>query len=323
MSGTKQSGSTTTIQSSEPWSGQEPYLIKGFKRAESQLEQPLSYYPNSTVVPFSNQTEGALSAMEARARAGSPLLRSGQGAISDTVGGSYLSASPARPTFSSYAGGTGGGQSELSKTAAGNYLGANSYLDKVVDKSVGRAGAAIDARFSNAGRYGSGQHLRSLADDTGALAASIYAPAYEAERGRMVSGAANLAGTQLSGAQGLQSGYDTERRNQLTSAALTPNMAQADYGDLSKLGAVGAAREGLASKELEDQINRYMFSQTAQRDALKEYMAAIAGGSYGGTTVAQTPLYSDPWGQALGTGVAAAGMAGTLFGQQGVWPGGF
>ena len=81
----------TTQQQSGPWSGQEPYLRTGFRQAEQNvLERPLEYFPGSTVVPYSQQSEEALGAQEARARDGSPLLRGAQGYTQNVLGGQYL-----------------------------------------------------------------------------------------------------------------------------------------------------------------------------------------------------------------------------------------
>ena len=50
-----------SVQTNEPWKAQIPYLKTGFARAQTDvLDRPLSYFPESTVVPFSPETETAL-----------------------------------------------------------------------------------------------------------------------------------------------------------------------------------------------------------------------------------------------------------------------
>lgn len=64
----KGSGGTTTVQSADPWTGQQPFLNLGFQVAQQNLAQPQQFYPGRTYTPFSAQTEqgigriGALSA---------------------------------------------------------------------------------------------------------------------------------------------------------------------------------------------------------------------------------------------------------------------
>lgn len=259
MNNSKPSGQAQTVVSNDPWEGQAPYLEAGFADAEVLKNNPLDPFPNSTVVPFSNQTQSALGATEARARGGSPLLAAGQ--------------------------------NEIGATASGAYLGSNPYLDDVVKRATGNAGAAIDARFTGAGRYGSGQHANAVADAAAGIGAQVYGQEYGQERGRMQ-----------------------------TAAQAAPGMAQADYGDISQLGAVGAAYEGKAGEELQDEISRFNMQQAAPGNALKDYMAMIGGGSYGSNQTQTQPLFNNPWAQGLGMAGQAAGVAGSLFGQGGIWP---
>jgi len=320
MQSSKPSGQATTVVNNDPWEGQQDYLKRGFADAEVLKNNPVQYYPNSTVVPFHGATTDALGGIEQRARAGSNLLRAGQDQVGLTASGGYAGADPASSGFAAYGAGTGAGQDEMAKTASGYYLGSNPHLDAVVKQATDAAGAMTDARFSKAGRYGSGHHKFNLEDMGGRIASSIYAPAYEAERARMGGAAGALASTGLSGLAGSSSAHDAERERMLKAAGGTAPLAAADYYDLEKLGGVGAAHEGHAANTLQDQINRYMHAQQAPRDALKEYMASIGGGSYGGTQTAQQPLYSNPWATGLGAVGQAASIAGTLWGQDGIWP---
>lgn len=80
-----------------------------------------------------------------------------------------------------------GGQvgEELGKTLSGAYLsGQNPYIDQVVNRAQESTAARLNATFGGAGRTGGGLHQKALTEGLGNVAASIYAPAYEAERGR-------------------------------------------------------------------------------------------------------------------------------------------
>lgn len=50
-------GDTTTVQQSDPWSGQQPYLTDLFRQAQGQYGNLPQYFPDATYVPFSPQTE--------------------------------------------------------------------------------------------------------------------------------------------------------------------------------------------------------------------------------------------------------------------------
>lgn len=167
-------GTQTTVQKSEPWEEQKPYLRDTFIRAEQVANKPLEYYPGSTVVPFSGQTQDALAAMEGRARSGSDLLNTGRDTMTATARGDFLNPE------------------------------SNPYLRKTYDDAARpmvenyRAAVApgIDAGATRAGRYGSGawnnEHSRqedNLGRSLGDLSNSIYGGNYQAERGRQMTAA--------------------------------------------------------------------------------------------------------------------------------------
>ena len=119
----KGAGEARSVQNIEPWATQQPYLTKGFERAESLYGQPgPSYYPGQTYVGFSPQTETALTAAQTRATAGSPLLQQSQ--------------------------------AELLKQAQGQYLSpaTNPYLQGLYNQMAGDVTAGVQSEFSKAGR---------------------------------------------------------------------------------------------------------------------------------------------------------------------------
>jgi hypothetical protein len=152
----KGAGEARSVQNIEPWATQQPYLTKGFERAESLYGQPgPSYYPGQTYVGFSPQTETALTAAQTRATAGSPLLQQAQ--------------------------------SELLKQAQGQYLSptTNPYLQGLYNQMAGDVTAGVQSAFAGSGRYGSGANQAVLARELGNLANQVYAPAYQQERANM------------------------------------------------------------------------------------------------------------------------------------------
>ena len=163
-------GSTTTVQQTDPWKVQQPFLADIFGEAQRLYDAPGPlYFPDPTVAPFAPETQAALRAQAARAMTGSPLNTAGQ--------------------------------REVQRSLAGNYLGANPYLQNAVDiASQGltrnyRTAVApgIDSAFSLAGRYGSGAHeaaqsqaQQNLADQLGDVASGIAYRNYGDERTNML-----------------------------------------------------------------------------------------------------------------------------------------
>jgi|APSaa5957512535_1039671.scaffolds.fasta_scaffold00673_4 hypothetical protein len=290
----KPSSSGTTVVSNDPWEGQRPYLKRGFAQADTQLSNPRQAYPNSTVVPLHGATTDALGKIRDRATAGSPLQRQGKETIGAAARGDFLDNTPRAGL--------------LQETASGNFLGSNPHLQDLIDQAIESTRASTDAQFTTSGRYGSGLHQGVAEDRAGHIATGILAPAYESERGRMVGAQGQLAGL-----------GQAERATQMNAASLAPDIAASDYSDFERLGSVGGAFEAQGQAELADRIQRHDFNQQAPRDALREFMANVGGGSYGSSSSTTRPIYSDPFAKYLGYGASGAGIAGSLFGKDGVF----
>jgi hypothetical protein len=175
MSGSKQTGTATTVVNKDPWGPSQDYLKTGFEKAKGYLDDPISYYPGSTVVPFSGQTEQALQMGEDRAIAGSPGLRAAQQGMQATSEGDYLNANPYMD------------QAIMTATRPM----AERFADTIIP--------GIQAGFSGKGRYGSGlqAYQQKVAGDSamramGDVAGSMAYKGYGDERSRMM-GAAQLA----------------------------------------------------------------------------------------------------------------------------------
>ncbi len=77
MAGGSQPKTQTVEQKSDPWGPAQPYLTDVMGQAKSIYQSGVGgqYYPFSTVVPFSNQSEQALQMQEQIATSGNPLLQ--------------------------------------------------------------------------------------------------------------------------------------------------------------------------------------------------------------------------------------------------------
>src|SRR5688500_16747571 len=82
--GSKQSGSTTTTQTADPWAGVQPYLSSLFRRADNLSAQ------NPGLAPQSSATTQAQVLQAQRALSGSPLTSAAQQGILGTIQGDNL-----------------------------------------------------------------------------------------------------------------------------------------------------------------------------------------------------------------------------------------
>ncbi len=246
MSDDEPAGTTVSTTSSEPWSGQQPYLTEGFEGAQGLLNTPREFYPGDMTVPFSQQTEAALVSQEGRALQGSDLAAAGQGQMQDVLAGDYLNGNPA--------------------------------FEAMGDRVYNSIRPGIDAQFAGAGRYGGAGHEEMMTRTYNDMMAPL---AYQ--------------------------NYEAERKNQMAAGAASGEMAQQDYYDMGRLGEVGAAREGLATQQLSQDVDRYNFSQDEPRNRLQEYMTLIKGGNFKNTTTS-TPYYSNSGMNALGAAATGVGI---------------
>ena len=113
----------------------------------------------------------------------------------------------------------GASQDELLKILSGASLTpeSNPALKGYGDALAGQVGAAVDSRFSSAGRYGSGAHQGALATGIGNVLSGLYSGAYGDERGRMTTAAMGAPGV-------VQGGVQAEFQPFASYASLFPNV---------------------------------------------------------------------------------------------------
>jgi len=259
------SGSAQTT--SAPWGPQADRIKRAFRQTDTLFgatEDGLTggqrqYFPGQSYVGFSPETESSLKMTADRAMGGSPTRNAGN--------------------------------QLATKTLQGDFLGGNPYLDAVYNRGARSVTdqfnksvmPSINSTFAAAGRYGSnnqkemmGQAQDNLSRTLSEMAADVYAPAYEAERGR-----------------------------QMQTMSLAPSLASADYMDAQQLGSVGAQRESLAEAALTDQMSRFYAQQDEPVNAVQRYLSLL-NGNYGGTQ--SQPIYRNRAAGALGGGLAGAQM---------------
>lgn len=208
------------------------------------------YFPGSTVVPFSQESEQALQMQRDRALAGSPLTNAAQAQQEATIRGDYLTGTPA------------------------------------LEQELKRIGGKVNSQFASGGGYRSSANQQVLAREMADAAVRNYAG---------------------------------ERQLQQQAALASPTLAAQDYANIEALRGVGGAREEMAGRTLQDEMNRFYFEQDKEGAALDDYLRRVTGVGAGfgtqqsrGTqpSVGGSPLMGGLSG--LQTGLGIAGALGSL-----------
>ena len=315
----KGGGSTRTVtQSVNPPAYAKPFLEFGLSEAKELYGEQPTYYPGQTTVGFAPESEMALSAARERALAGSPLVSGAQSLTSKAMAGELQNL--AMPYAQSLAGGVNLGEpiGMMRQTARGDFLSGSPGLSAAIERALDPVEERLQAAQSMAGRYGSAYGQRAAADAMSRVAGDIAYQDYASERANQLAAQQNLAALQEAqygsalrgmGALGQLSSADLQRR--LGAAAAAPGMADLDYADLARLGAVGAAREGQSQAELQADIDRFNFEQAQPLSSLANYMATVQGGTVGSDRV--TPYFRNPTGDFL-SGLSGLAGLGKSFG---------
>lgn len=159
--------STQTVVNS-PWGPAEGYIKDIMKEGQRLYnETGPDYFPNATYVPFSPQSQTAMTLAQNRALMGSPLIEQGKDLTMSTLQGDYLNSNP--------------------------------YLDQMYDNAASAVtrkfreatAPSIDAQANKAGRYGSDLYLNrqnqaqeELGRNLNRLAGDVYGQNYQQERAR-------------------------------------------------------------------------------------------------------------------------------------------
>ncbi len=160
--GNSQPSVTTQTTTSEPWEAQKAPLERGFQRAEDLYQSDVpQYFPDSTVTPFSPESQMAMGAGAQRAIAGNPLLAQGQQQQSNTIGGQYTD-----PT-------------------------SNPFYKNLIDSSVAAVRPGIDSMFNMGNRAGSPGHAEALGRGFGNAFGPQLFQDYGRERGLQQQAAQN------------------------------------------------------------------------------------------------------------------------------------
>ena len=345
-------GTTQTTGEVNPWEEATPYLKDILRQAENiyQSDVGTQYFPGSTVIPFAPQSQQALDLTQARAfdlMGGSDLYGTAANtfgnAATGAMGSSYGGPNLGLGIGSSYMNrglGAGMGSAYDQLTPQADYL--SDVRSSIGSDVMGQIGS----QFGSMGRTGTSPGAQAAATRAFTQAyAPIAQSAAEAERARQLqagesslrreygAGQADITRQQqamadqqrrLYGAAQAdigrgQQGRESMLARRMAGAGALPGiqgaMDQRIAGGIGSLADVGGAYEGLAGRNLQEQMDRFNFQQQSPYERLAAYsqmINPIAGMGYAGSEYQPnaSPLMSGMTGAMLGGSIAGMpGMA--------------
>jgi len=293
-------GNQTTTQRTEPYAPAEPFLQDILGEAQNIYRSGLgrSFFPGSTVVPFADQTQQALNLQQA--------------AAVEQAQTSPLQAQAAQ-TFGQFAASPQSSYGQLTPQA--------DYLSGIREGITSDVLGQVQSQFGGMGRTGtSPMAQQAVARGVTQAYAPIAAQMSQAERARQQSGLESQFGRQFSGSQAdigrQQAGMESAFGRQLQAAGQLPGIQQGldlrRQQAIASLGGVGSAYENLAQRQLQDQIARFQFGQTAPMQQLQQYAGLISPIASGFPTGINTApgQQASTLGGAFGGAVAGSALGG-------------
>ena len=261
-----------------------PFLTQGLERARELFltgPQP-TFFPGQTYISPSAQTEQALAQQEALATGAQPTLQQAQQAYQASLG-------------------------QIGQTAAGGFLQGNPYQQAMLAAATRpltqqfgeQVLPGVASLYSRAGRYGSGAMERALGGAT---------EAYGRALGDVTS---NIVGQDYARERALQ---QQAQGQQAALAQAAPSFFQQGFLPSQALAQVGAAQEQIAAQPLQEQIQRFQYSQQLPYSQLQSYLSSVYGTPMASSVYPQQPqAQTNRFGQAIG-GAGLGYMAGNFLG---------
>ena len=346
IGGSKPSGSTTTVQQSDPWAGQQPYLKDIF----SQAQMGVGDFGSQGTTKLGGKNYVKVSGADYGSKLGSNI----QGAIGGQRLGQFgmpvdnQNVYIPESVWNSM--GDKKGVAAQGYQPATGFLQPNAYPGQTVadfspetqqamDLVKQRALAGSPVMDSASGLLQDNLQGKYLTPDSNPFMAGYLNNAMDSVRGQVNSSFGTGGGFGGSANQEvlarelgktatniLAPAYDQERNRQMQSMLFAPQAAASDYADAGALAGVGGQKEGMNQAQINAEIEKFNIGNQAPYTALQRYAGLLGMGSGYGTTSQTNPYYSNQGagalGGALGGGLMGAsqgaGIAGML-GSQTPW----
>jgi hypothetical protein len=321
---------TTTVNNNTPPAWAQPGLTQlGTDITDAYNEGALRpQTPDfSTVVPFSDPTQQAMSGMMDVAAQGNPAASLANQGLQGILSGGGLTGQQqgmidnlGRSADGSYRPEAAMGVAQNMNTAAGNNLMGNPFIDQMISDNATTMGRAITDNLGTMGRGGSGVHQQTLSNEIGRMATGLRADNYNRERqNQMQASNALVQGGQAqdslanAAAGSAFNAMQTGNQNVFTGGQLSPALYAAQMAPYDTMLNVGQMEEGKQFEQLQEDLSKFNADQTATMGELNNMAGLLQGvvGNYGtstGTAIQPNQNYRSPLELALGYGLSGAGM---------------
>lgn len=279
-------GNTTTVQKSDPWSVQQPYLHTMYNQAIALPQQ--QYYPGQTVARLNDVNINGLTQQYGYAQ-NNWNTGAAEDQLAKSLGGQYL----------------GGGTEYLKPFASGEYTYGGEGFNAALEAARNKILPQINSRFEQSGRFGSGLSRQAEASAVGDAFAGLYNQGLD---------------RQLAASGALADQYQAERMNQMRALGLAPSVANMRAQDYATMTAVGDRHQAEQQKQMDAAKAAWMFQQQAPYDRLTTASGIIQGGFPGSTQTTTAPYSGPSTAQSLlslggmGLGAALGGPFGAVLG---------
>lgn len=281
MGGDKQQ---TTQTNSAPWSVAQPALKTAVTGAEKLYKSGVGgkVYDGSTVIPWDQQTQQGMSAIQqgANANIGGAGL---SGQYQDVIDNGGYNADQLAALNNTKA------------TANSNFdINSNPAFMQVLQQTQDAARNGVNASASGAGRYGSGIHQQTLGNTLGDVTNRAVGQEYGNWQARKDAANSNLFNMGQTGFGNLGQAY-------------TGMQAPAN-----SLMQVGAMNEDYATRQMNDKLRIFNEQQNKPWDQLGRLNAIASGAGQMGGTSTQSQPGQNPFLTAMGYATGGAGLLGSF-----------
>lgn len=210
-------------------------------------------------------------------------------------------------------------------------INANPAFQDVLRQAQTSARDAVNMSAGGAGRYGGAVHQGNLASEVGDLTSRMVGQEYQNWQNRRDAANQNLftmgqtgIGTQMNanagaaniGQQGLANRMNTQNQIFGMGQQGIGNLGTA-YQGLNKpaedLFQVGAMREDMKRRQIDDQLRRFNERNNAGWNQLSRLNAIASGAGQLGSTTTTAQPGQNPWLSAMGYGATGLGLLGGMF----------
>lgn len=271
-----------------------------------------SPYPNSQVVPFSNQTQGGLDYLQNYAQQGATNLDAANQSQARAMSGW----NPAMPMAANAA--MGGLSNNPWSSAFSQYgSGNNQYAQGMFQNAANDIGNAVNSQFAQAGRFGgNAAQTDTMTRGIGNAWNQIMTPVYEAERNRGLQAQTTGASLYNAGQDRTMQGigmfgdmYSQGNADAARATALQPSLYGYGMQPGQTMLDVGGIYEDQANRYLQDDVSRYNQPYQDAWSHLQNYSNLMSGlPDFSSTTQTSTQPGANRLMQGLGTASSIASI---------------